>query len=138
VTKQYTSRLIIYTLFREEKKYLLIKDSYDNWNFFKSKIQSNETQTKKLINQIESKLKLIQYEFVPGFQKNKKFTFSYESEYVTKTVSWYIVLSHDKDLAKNINCVWLPFLKAKQKLQNFYDKNILKEVDKFLDIPRLI
>ena len=135
---QYTSRVIIYSIFNNKKKYLLLRDSYGKCNFFKSEIRKDVIPTKELKNEIQNKLGLKKYEFVPGFLKTKKFVFTFESELITKLVNWYLVFSGTRKLNKDFNYVWLLLNEARYKLENFYEKKILNQADIFLNIPRLI
>lgn len=138
MVQQYTSRIIIYSIIKNTKYYLLLKDSYDKWNFFRSRISSSEITTNELKNEIKNKLKIQKYEFIPGFLRTKKFVFTFEADLITKIISWYLLFTAKKKFTLESNYEWFVLSRAYQKLENLYEKDILQEADKFLDIPRLL
>lgn len=139
--RQFSAGAIIFYEGKRGREYLLLKDGYGHWVFPKGIIAEKENSLDAAKREVFEETTLKSLEFIPGFKETVQFMFTFEAELIFKTVTWYLARVKTKEVKisrEHQSYKWCRFEKALKLIDIKGNQKLLKTVDDFLKIPRLI
>ena len=116
-----------------------------HWEFAKGHIEEGESEEKTVKREIAEETGIKDIEIIPGFKKYLKYffrqTYGLEGEarkkapWIFKLVAFYVAETSTKEVKispEHIGFAWLPFDEAFKKITYKNSKELLKEVNEFI------
>jgi len=139
--KQFSSGAIIFYEGRNGREYLLLKDPYGRWTFPRGIVKEEENSVDAVKRDVTEEIGLKQVEFISGFKETQQSMFTFEAELILKKVTWYLAKSAERKVKRSNghqDYKWCKLNAANRLIDIRTNQNLLKKVDEFLEIPRLI
>jgi len=136
MVKMISAGVVAYRIIEGEITYLLLRNVKGHWDFPKGKIEQGEDQKTAALRELKEEAG-IEAEISDDFSAS--FDFVYErtgGQKVHKTVHFFVgkALTFDIQLSREHNdFIWLVFDQAVERLQFEEQKNLLIEVNNFLN-----
>ena len=124
-------------VFRKEKelKYLLLHYEAGHWDFPKGNIEEGETDIETVKREIQEETGIKDVEILKDFKEKISYYFKFGGDLISKTVVFYLAKTKTKEIKlsfEHIGFIWLPYVKAMEKLTYKNAKEILKKANDFL------
>jgi len=128
--------IVVYKKQDGKVEYLLLRNAKGHWDFAKGKIEEGETEKDAAIRELKEEAG-IEVEISDGFKASFDFMYSRTGgQKVHKTVHFFVGKAKTFDIKlsrEHTDFIWLAFDQAVEKLQFEEQKNLLIEVNDFLE-----
>jgi bis(5'-nucleosidyl)-tetraphosphatase len=109
-------------------------DTY--WDLPKGHVEKGEKEIDAAKREANEETGLTDIEIINGFKEWIKYSFRAEGKFTTKVVTFFIALTHEKNVTisyEHTGYIWLPYKQALAKITYDNAKGILKKAKEFLD-----
>lgn len=123
-------------------EYPRVSDSSDTyWDLPKGHIEKGEKEIDTAKREVLEETGLNDVVIIDGFKEWIKYAFRAEGKLITKVVTFYLALTHEKNITisyEHTGYLWLPYKEALTKLTYDNAREILKKAEEFLNAKGFI